>query len=190
MSAWIRMISDAEATGKVKEALDLARTPHGTVDNVLRVHGLRPHTMQGHTTLYRSVLHHEDNTIPLWFLETAGTYTSLLNNCAYSVTHHSLNLKRLLADDERSESVLRALEDRQPERVFEGRELAMLKYVEKLTLHVGEMSKDDFDAVIAAGCEDAEVLELNQVVGYFCYVNRLLNGLGVTTDGDVIGYYS
>ncbi len=189
MSAWIRMVSDAEATGKVKEALDGARTPHGTVDNVLRVHGLRPHTMHGHITLYRSVLHHEDNTIPLWFLETAGTYTSILNKCAYSVTHHSLNLRRLLADEERSELVLRALEGRQPERVFEGRELAMLRYVEKLTLSVGEMSRTDFDALKESGCEDAEILELNQIVGYFCYVNRLLNGLGVTTEGDVIGYY-
>ena len=30
---------------------------------------------------------------------------------------------------------------------------------------------------------------MNQIVGYFNYANRLLNGLGVTTDGDVIGYY-
>ena len=183
------MISDAEATGKTKQALDAARTPHGTVDNVLRVHGLRPHTMHGHITLYRSVLHHEDNTIPLWFLETAGTYTSILNNCAYSVTHHSLNLRRLIADDDRSKVVLDALNDRQPQRAFDGKELAMLEYVEKLTLHVGELTKDDFDPLIDAGCEDAEILELNQVVGYFCYVNRLLNGLGVTTEGDVIGYY-
>ena len=189
MSAWIRMITDDEATGKVKEALDNARTPHGTVDNVLRVHGLRPHTMHGHITLYRSVLHHEDNTIDLWLLETAGTYTSMLNNCAYSVTHHSLNLKKLLADDEWSDAVLGALEARQPERVFEGRELAMLRYVEKLTLHVGDMCREDFDALIEAGWQEAEVLELNQVVGYFCYVNRLLNGLGVTTEGDVIGFY-
>ena len=189
MSAWIRMVSDAEATGKLKEALDGARTPHGTVDNVLRVHGLRPHTMHGHIALYKSVLHHEENTIPLWFLETAGTYTSILNNCAYSVTHHSLNLKRLLADEKRSELVLRALEDRQPARAFEGRELAMLNYVEKLTLHVGTIAREDFDALKETGCEDAEILELNQIVGYFCYVNRLLNGLGVTTEGDVIGYY-
>ena len=32
-------------------------------------------------------------------------------------------------------------------------------------------------------------LELNQIVGYFNYVNRLLNGLGVTTDGDTVGFY-
>jgi len=35
-----------------------------------------------------------------------------------------------------------------------------------------------------------EILEANQIIGYFNYVNRCLNGLGVTTDGDVVGYYA
>ena len=45
------------------------------------------------------------------------------------------------------------------------------------------------DALHAAGCNDGEILEVNQVCAYFNYSNRLLNGLGVTTQGDVIGYY-
>ena len=46
MSAWIRMISDDEADTDLTDALAGARTPHGTVDNVLRVHSLRPNTMR------------------------------------------------------------------------------------------------------------------------------------------------
>ena len=42
MSSWIKMLSDEEADTELKQALDEARTPHGTVDNVLRVHSLRP----------------------------------------------------------------------------------------------------------------------------------------------------
>ena len=56
------------------------------------------------------------------------------------------------------------------------------------TLAVEDMTKSDYDELASAG-EDGEILELNQVVGYFCHVNRLLNGLGVTTEGDVIGFY-
>ncbi len=189
MSAWIRMISDQEAQGQVKEAFDKARTPHGTVDNVMRIHSLRPHTMHGHTTLYRSVLHHQSNAVELWFLETAGTYTSILNRCEYSATHHSSNLRRLLSDDERYENIMSALRGREPERVFSGKELAMLQYVEKLTLAVSDMVEEDVTALFDAGWDDGEILELNQVVGYFSYANRLLNGLGVTTEGDIIGYY-
>ncbi len=183
------MLSDAEASGEAKDALETARTPHGTVDNVMRIHSLRPKTMHGHVSLYRSVLHSSDNVLPFWFLETAGTYTSMLNKCDYSVQHHSSNLRKLVDDDERYDQIMTALRELTPHRAFEGRELAMLRYVEKLTTSVDSMIKSDVDALLAAGCNDGEVLELNQVVGYFCYVNRLLNGLGVTTKGDIIGYY-
>ena len=183
------MISDNEASGKLKEALDAARTPHGTVDNVLRVHSLRPETMHGHITLYRSVLHHPDNKSPLWLLEVVGTYVSILNKCDYSVTHHSSNLKRLLDNDERSGEIMDSLHGQQPQDAFQGKALAMLKYAEKLTLQVGQMVKEDYDSLKKAGVDDGEILELNQVVAYFCYVNRLLNGLGVTTEGDVVGFY-
>ena len=57
MSTWIEMLSVENATGSLKEAYDLAKTPAGTVDNVMRIHSQRPHTMVGHLTLYRSVLH-------------------------------------------------------------------------------------------------------------------------------------
>ena len=31
---------------------------------------------------------------------------------------------------------------------------------------------------------------MNQIICYFNYANRLLNGLGVTMAGDVVGYYA
>ena len=37
-------------------------------------------------------------------------------------------------------------------------------------------------------CTDGDILEVNQFAACFNYSNRLLNGLGVTTDGDSIGY--
>ena len=72
MSTWIEMLSVENATGSLKDAYDLAKPPAGTVDNVMRIHSQRPHTMVGHLTLYRSVLHHQDNTLPLWFREAVG----------------------------------------------------------------------------------------------------------------------
>ena len=44
MAAWIEMISDEDASDELLEVLKLARTPHGTVGNVMRVHSLRPST--------------------------------------------------------------------------------------------------------------------------------------------------
>ena len=52
------------------------------------------------------------------------------------------------------------------------------------------MERSDVETLLEAGLDDGEVLEANQIIGYFNYVNRCLNGLGVTTDGDVVGYYA
>ena len=76
------------------------------------------------------------------------------------------------------------------ERAFEGRELALLRYVRKLTLAPQKMEEADVKACREAGCSDEDIFEANQVCAYFNYSNRLLNGLGVTTEGDVIGYYA
>ena len=190
MSAWIKMINDEDASEELLDVLKLARTPHGTVDNVMRVHSLRPNTMRGHVVLYRAALHDDANTIPMWFQETISSYVSMLNDCPYSLANHWANAKHLMGDDAKADKVEAALRARTPESVFEGAELALLQYTEKLTLRPGEMVQADVEALKAAGVDDGEILEANQIIGYFNYVNRCLNGLGVTTDGDIVGYYS
>ncbi len=189
MSAWIEMIADEKADGFLKEMYDKVRTPHGTVDNVMRAHSLRPQTMDGHVTLYRSVLHNDANTLAFWFLEVVASYTSILNECEYSLSHHFMNVRRLMKDERRSDIIFAALKARRPGDAFEGKDLALLRYAEKLTLRPGNMVASDMDLLRQAGCEDGEVLEVNQVCAYFNYSNRLLNGLGVTTQGDTIGFY-
>jgi len=141
------------------------------------------------TSLYRAVLHHPDNTLPDWFLEAVGSYTSILNGCDYSLTHHWHNARALLGGGETGDAALAALNSRQPEQAFEGKYLALLQYVEKLTLSPAAITRDDVDGLRASGASDGEILETNQVCGYFNYVNRHLNGLGVSTEGDKIGYY-
>jgi uncharacterized peroxidase-related enzyme len=183
------MVPLEQAQGPLAAAYEKVKTPHGTVDNVMKAHSLRPHTMEGHVALYRSVLHNPDNTLPFWFLEVVASYVSMLNRCDYSLTHHFANARRLMADAPRAQAVWDALQQKQPQRVFEGKELALLVYAGKLTTAVADMVKADIDALHAAGCDDGQILEVNQVCAYFNYSNRLLNGLGVTTQGDVIGYY-
>ena len=189
MSAWIKMISDEDADETLTKALDFARTPHGTVDNVMRVHSLRPSTMNGHVVLYRACLHDDQNTIPMWFQETISSYVSILNDCNYSYANHWKNAAHLIGDQAKATNIEKALQSKKPELHFVGHELAMLKYAEKLTIAPGEMVESDVSDLKFHKIDDGQILELNQIVGYFNYVNRLLNGLGVTTSGDTVGFY-
>ncbi len=55
----------------------------------------------------------------------------------------------------------------------------MLDYAVKLTLEPWAMVEADVRALRAAGWSDAAILDVNQVTGYYAFVNRLADGLGV-----------
>lgn len=190
MTAWIRMLADDEADATLAAAFARARTPHGTLDNVMRVHSLRPATLDGHVALYRAALHDAGNTLPPWLQETIASRVSMLNGCDYAFANHWANARHLIGDEARADAILHALEADAPERVLDGRELALVRYAEKLTLAPAALREDDVALLRDAGLDDGEILEANQIVAYFAYVNRLLNGLGVTTEGDRVGYYA
>ena len=190
MSAWIKMITDEEADKNLLDILALSRTPHGTVDNVMRVHSLRPNTMRGHVILYKAALHDEANTLPTWFQETISSYVSILNDCSYSLENHWANARHLIGDEVRANEIEEALYKRRPEDAFSGQELALLVYAEKLTLMPSKIIESDVDSLKSAGIDDGQILEANQIICYFNYVNRTLNGLGVSTEGDTVGYYT
>jgi uncharacterized peroxidase-related enzyme len=184
---WIRTIPYDKAQGALKELYERVKGPGNNVDNIMLAHSLRPHTMEGHMALYKYVLHHPRNVLPKSYLETIGVYVSLLNECAYCVEHHYKGLLRLLRDDERGAAIRRALEADDPEAAFEGRDLRGLRYVEKLTRTPARVTAGDIEDLREAGYDDGEILEINQVASYFAYANRMVLGLGIDTDGDIIG---
>jgi uncharacterized peroxidase-related enzyme len=138
-------------------------------------------------TLYKYVLHHPRNALPKAYLEAIGVYVSSLNDCQYCVEHHFAGMARLLNDDKRAANIREALQNHMPADAFSGAELAGLEYAASLTLNPGEVAKADIDALREAGLDDGEILEINQVTAYFSYANRTVLGLGVATDGDIIG---
>jgi len=56
-------------------------------------------------------------------------------------------------------------------------ELAFLQYTRKLIKMPGAISKDDIEAMYAAGADDGEILEVCQCCALFNYPNRSLSGL-------------
>jgi uncharacterized peroxidase-related enzyme len=153
----------------------------------MMAHSLRPHTMDGHMALYKNVLHHSSNTLPKWFLEALGVLVSQINSCSYCVEHHFAGLKRLLDDDARAPAIRAAFLQGEFSRTFSAQEQAALNYAAKLTREAASTERADIDALRTAGFDDGQILEINQVVAYFAYANRTVLGLGVTTDGDILG---
>jgi len=184
---WINSIGYDESEGELRDVYDRIKGPDNNVDNIMLAHSLRLHTMLGHMTLYKYVLHHPRNTLSKAYLEAIGVYVSLLNNCHYCVEHHFAGMVRLLGDADRAGNIRQALENQRPEEAFDGADLAGLNYAGKLTLAADQVVQNDIEALRQAGLNDGEILEINQVTAYFGYANRTVLGLGVGTDGDIIG---
>ena len=63
----------------------------------------------------------------------------------------------------------------------------MLNYARRLTENPSEITKQQIEKMRKIGISDGEILEVNQVTSYFNYANRTVLGLGVHTEGDIIG---
>ena len=159
---YIKVIDPKHATGRLADIYQRVSGPGGQVDNVLQIHSLRPHTLEGHMALYKSVLHHPRNKLPKWFLEALGVLVSLLNDCSYCARHHSAGMKRLLKGrDGLFGQYLQQLESDDPGAPFTPREQAALRLTaarENLTAAQAALSR------LQAGATSSEQLAANSNV--------------------------
>jgi len=186
--SWINTVNVEQAEGRLKKLYKLVMRPDGDVDNILKLHSLRPHSLEGHMALYKNVLHHYGNSIPTSFLEALGVLVSWLNSCEYCFIHHYEGMAKQVKDRDRAEQIKAAIEADQAEQAFEGKEKAAIVYARKLTVTPKDMVEGDVIALRDAGYDDGEILEINQVVAYFGYANRTILGLGGSTKGDLLGH--
>lgn len=89
--------------------------------------------------------------------------------------HHGAGLRRLTKDDALVEQL--KLDWRQAN--LDDANRAMLAYAAKLTLEPWSMVEADVIVLRQVGFSDTDILDINQIVGYYAYVNRLAQGLGV-----------
>jgi len=183
---WIKIIEPADADGRLAKIYQRA-AGGGQVDRILLAHSLRPHTLEGHMALYRSVLHHPRNSLDKAFAEAVGVLVSQTNGCDYCVAHHAAGMRRHLNDRDRADSWLDALESERFDSAFDHAQCAALNYAVKLTITPAEMHVADIESLQGAGWSDGEILEINQVAAYFAYANRTVLGLGVTTVEESLG---
>lgn len=65
-----------------------------------------------------------------------------------------------------------------------GRLRVLCTYALKLTKAPWAMSPEDIAGLRAAGLSDRDIVDANQVVSYFDYVNRIADGLGVELEAE------
>ena len=80
------------------------------------------------------------------------------------------------------DNIVDELKKNEVPEILSDREKSIIKYVLKITTTPSQMTKVDVEDLKNAGLSEAAVLNLVLVAGYFAFVNRLADGLGINLE--------
>ncbi len=172
--AWIRTLSEEEVDTKLKVYYDAYRAPWGGVDNIVKVQGLNPKYLKAHMDFYRTLMY---SSSPLTRIqrEMIAIVVAQTNNCQYCINHHSDALYRLTKNKEH----VKQFRENFRNVYLAPLELKMLEFAERLTREPQFHFQNDIEELQSEGVSDETILAIVMVTGYFNFVSRLVQGLGV-----------
>lgn len=80
--AWIKMVPEDEAEGYLAELYERYQEPEGGVDHVLKIHSLRPRSMEVHYEFYKLVMA-STRELRKVKREMIAVVVSAINQCHY-----------------------------------------------------------------------------------------------------------
>ena len=80
--AWIKVIQENEATGRLKELYEKYVEPTGVVDNILKVHSLNVKSLKAHYDLYAHLMRGRSDLSRVQ-REMIAVVASVVNHCHY-----------------------------------------------------------------------------------------------------------
>ncbi len=183
--SWIDEVEVDDADGKLAAIYAELIEKRGKVSNILKVHSLNPDAMGNHLDLYMTIMFGKSG-LSRAEREAIAIVVSANNDCAYCVNHHVAALRRYIKDDETLEMLSAAdgLETLEP------RLSNIVRHAEKLTSAPDAMTESDLGELRAVGLADQDILDLTLIVGYFNFVNRIAQGLGVEFSSEEMTGYS
>jgi uncharacterized peroxidase-related enzyme len=172
--AWIDTINERDANGSLKDQYAKLKDSRSGVDNILKIHSLNPESLDAHVQLYKTIMYGK-SPIRRVNREMIAVLVSSINQCHYWITHHGEGLLKLTKD----ESLVHQIISDYKIANISPAQMAMLDYASKLTERPTDMILKDVERLRDVGYTDRGILDINQIVSYFAYVNRVADGLGV-----------
>lgn len=80
--AWIRVIDEEDAEGRLARLYERYAEPDGRVDNILRIHSISPASMKAHYDLY-ALLMRGPSDLSRGQREMIAVVSSAINECHY-----------------------------------------------------------------------------------------------------------
>ena len=173
--AWIETVSWPDAEGPLRDAYDWQAAALGEPAEFTMLGSLYPPIVEERLRLYRTV---EQCPSQLSAIErqSAALVTSRLNGTDHCASGLRLKLESLGLGAE----VLDAI-DADPAGVQSGDDRldAVCAYAAKLSQSPAAVTEDDLGPLREHGLSDLDILDLNNMVAYYAYINRVVMGLGL-----------
>jgi uncharacterized peroxidase-related enzyme len=172
---WIRTVPWEDAEGVLRAAYDWQAASLGEPAEFTRLGSLYPEITEERLRLYRAVEGCPSRLLPTE-RQAAALVTSRLNGTAHCASGLVLKLTSLGLP----EAALAAIDD-DPSAPDTGdaRLDAICRHAAKLTLQPAAMAESDLEELRAHGLDDLDLVDLNNIVGYYNYINRVVMGLGL-----------
>jgi uncharacterized peroxidase-related enzyme len=191
--AWVQHFDEGNADGELAKAFRDYRQRMGHLSNVAKALSLKPHLIPKWLD-FQMAVSFGASSLGRRREELIHILVSSLVGCVYCETSHRTFLETEIGR-ESAEEVLPALCD--PEArdrlaaaaagLLSERDLAMLRYAEKVTLTPRMADESDITALRDVGFSDEEIVDIVLQSAYRNFMVRLTLGLGVRVDDRYLG---
>lgn len=173
--AWIATVPWSEATGVLRDAYDWQAAKLGEPTEFTQLGSLAPELVMLRLNLYRAVEGVQSN-LSVEEKRIAAYVTSVANSTPHCSSGLDLQLHSLGLDPAviaRAASTPEALDSGNP------RWDEIAAHAAVLARRPAEIGPEHIERLRALGLDDLDILDLNNIVAYYAYINRVATGLGL-----------
>lgn len=178
--ARIQVISYEQSEGRLKEIYDQIIQSRGKLAEVHKIQSLNPETIQSHMALYMDIMFRA-SPLNRATRELIAVVVSRTNNCKYCVHHHAAALHHYWKDEEKIAALIAGKDS----EILGSTELSICQFARQLTMNPSaQMIDSKIRKLKSLGFSDRAILDMNLVISYFNFVNRMVLGLGLELEQD------
>lgn len=177
--AHIPMTPEDSATGQVAAMYAQARDQMGFVPDAVKVLSVRPEVGAALTGFKATILG-EASVLGARRADMLAIVVSGINHCTYCGTAHAGMLAS--RGDMAQDDAVQLYRDWRAVQGLDAAERGMLEFAEMLTFTPAQIERHHVDDLRALGFGDEEIFDIVVLTAYRNFINRVHDGLGITTD--------
>jgi uncharacterized peroxidase-related enzyme len=176
-SGWIASVAPADATGLLAEAYAKQIEKLGRVSELTQIGSLYPELVAQRLALYQ-VVDATPSGVPEWARRAVALLTSVLNGCL----HCTVGNTQKLVDAGHGALAEAIKADPRGHTTGDAAIDAIFAYTRRLVVRPASIAEADVTALRDAGWSDLDILDVNNIAAYYCYINRVAHGLGLQAE--------